>query len=293
MFFVEHVFPFNASTLTHQPVFPVEHVISDSTNPIIIPDSVHDVSNPILPSTTSVLPTIDPELVSASDPSESLLVPTSVPHVRSSRPVRNRNLPSKFKDYVGVPTASTISTISLSTSQDEGTSCLYPIENHLSYDHITPTHHAYLAATSAIKVPYNFGQAVTNPHWCKAMQIEIAALEANHTWDLVCAPSHQHIVDCKWLFKVKYNPDGSIERYKARLVARGFTQTLDVDYFETFAPVAKMVTVRLLAVAAHYDWLVTQMDVTNAFLHGDLHETVYMRLPPGFQYLSTSTYIWN
>lgn len=120
------------------------------------------------------------------------------------------------------------------------------------------------------------------------MKLEIHALESNQTWELVPRPTNHHVVDCKWLFKVKYLPDGSIDRYKARLVAKGFTQTYGLDYFETFAPVAKMTTVRLLvAVVASQGWSITQLDVTNAFLHGDLHEDVYMRVPPGYFHLSS------
>ncbi|CAM8877711.1 unnamed protein product [Rhodiola kirilowii] len=115
------------------------------------------------------------------------------------------------------------------------------------------------------------------------MNKEILALKTNNTWSLTELPIDKTLVDCKWIYKVKFNSDGSIERYKARLVARGFTRVEGLDYHETFAPVAKMTTVRcLIAIAAAKQWPLHQLDVNNAFLHGSLDEEVYMKLPPDF-----------
>ncbi|CAM8901980.1 unnamed protein product [Rhodiola kirilowii] len=115
------------------------------------------------------------------------------------------------------------------------------------------------------------------------MKEEISALEANSTWVITDLPPNQPVIDCKWIFRIKLKSDGSIERYKARVVAKGFTQVEGVDYTETFAPVAKMTSVRcLLAIAAIRKWPIYQLDVDNAFLHGSLDEEVYMQLPTGF-----------
>ncbi|PKI62300.1 hypothetical protein CRG98_017301 [Punica granatum] len=122
------------------------------------------------------------------------------------------------------------------------------------------------------------------------MSEEIRALELNKTWTIVQLPPGKHPIGCKWVYKVKRRADGSIERYKARLVAKGFTQVEGIDYHETFAPVTKLVTVRcLLTVAVAKEWHIHQMDVNNAFLHGDLEEEVYMKLPPGFSASSNGT----
>ncbi|CAM8977134.1 unnamed protein product [Rhodiola kirilowii] len=115
------------------------------------------------------------------------------------------------------------------------------------------------------------------------MEKELSALKSNKTWTFMPPPHGKNSVGSKWIFRVKRHSDGTIERYKARLVAKGFTQEEGLDYNETFAPVVKIPTVRMvLALAASKEWPLYQLDVDNAFLHGDLQEEVYMTIPPGY-----------
>ena len=129
--------------------------------------------------------------------------------------------------------------------------------------------------------------------WRAAMEEEIHVLADNGTWVLVDLPKGVRLIRCRWVYKVKYNVDGSINRYKAILVAKGYAQTQDTDYDETFTPVVKITTVRvLLAITATKGWHLHQMDVKNVFLQGELEEQVYMVHPPGFreshEYISIS-----
>ncbi len=119
--------------------------------------------------------------------------------------------------------------------------------------------------------------------WEITMQEEYDSLLINNTWSLVPFPKGRKPISCKWVFKLKHGVDGEIERYKARLVARGFTQKIRLDYNETFAAVAKFVSIRcILALAAIEDMEIHQMDVKIAFFNGDLEEEIYMEQPKGF-----------
>nr|KAJ0211013.1 hypothetical protein LSAT_V11C400187580 [Lactuca sativa] len=119
------------------------------------------------------------------------------------------------------------------------------------------------------------------------MAEELTALHLTHTWDLVSLPPGKQTIGCRWGYKIKTKADGSVERYKVRLVAKGYFQQYGLDYEETFSPFAKMTTVpNMIAVVSVRQWKIFQMDVKNAFLNDDIYEEVYMIPPPGIQHRS-------
>jgi histone deacetylase 1/2 len=130
----------------------------------------------------------------------------------------------------------------------------------------------------------HFCAALSIPHWREAMETEFDALIRNGTWKLIPPRSRVNIIDSKWVFKVKRHANGTIEWYKARLVAKGFKQHYGLDYEDSFSPVVKPATVRLLlSLAVTRGWFIRQLDIENAFLNGVLEEEVFMRQPPGFE----------
>ncbi|XP_071676767.1 uncharacterized protein [Lolium perenne] len=132
--------------------------------------------------------------------------------------------------------------------------------------------------------PDGVREALADPKWKAAMDEEYMALKSNRTWHLVPSGAGKNVIDCKWVYKVKRRADGSVDRYKAHLVAKGFKQRYGIDYEDTFSPVVKAPTIRLvLSIAVSRNWHLRQLDVKNAFLHGVLEEEVYMRQPPGYE----------
>ncbi|KAH9751421.1 hypothetical protein KPL71_014290 [Citrus sinensis] len=136
---------------------------------------------------------------------------------------------------------------------------------------------------ATVTEPKTLKFALKHPLWLQAIAEELAALCQNKTWTLVPRPHDANVIGSKWVYKTKYREDGTIDRLKARLVAKGYTQVPGIDFDETFSPVIKPTTIRLvLALATSSKWLIKQLDVRNAFPHGQLKEIAYMEQPPGF-----------
>ncbi|CAM8928890.1 unnamed protein product [Rhodiola kirilowii] len=267
--FHEDVYPYyekahtDEATSVHIPV-PLPVVLSD--------DAVVDKSfNGAVP-TENISPVAHQENMeqfNGAVPTENTLDDIVEDPKTLRRSTRQTKPPYWQKDYVCTQAAKQTSPHSLSKV--------------ISYSQCSPSHASFLVQLDTSKEPTCYTKAKSDPKWQEAMQREIQALEQNQTWTITSLPKDKTLVDCKWIYKVKLNSDGSIERYKARLVAKGFTQVEGLDFHETFAPVAKMTTIRCcLALAAIRGWPLFHLDVDNAFVHGILEEEVYMRLPPGF-----------
>lgn len=230
---------------SHTPATPHDPPI---TTPPLLPPS----SPPPLPDTTSPLPT----LPTSSPPADSPSTSTPPPPRHSTRISRP---PPHLADY-----------ICNSTISD---TCTYPLHHYISYANLSSSHKSYALSIDIIPEPSSYQEASKHPCWIDAMNKELTALEANKTWVLVDKPEGVVPIGCKWVYKVKRKADATLERYKARLVAKGYTQTEGIDFFDTFSPVAKMATVRMLiALAAIQKWHIHQLDVNNTFLHGELKE---------------------
>lgn len=136
---------------------------------------------------------------------------------------------------------------------------------------------------SSINEPRTYNEAKRDSNWQIAIQKEYKALTDNGTWELCQLPKGRKAITCKWVFKLKLDSDGKVASHKARLVARGFTQQEGIDFKETYSPVVKFTTIRLLlAFATEWDMNVHQLDISTAYLNADIEEELYMMQPEGF-----------
>ena len=187
------------------------------------------------------VPHSDPDTPPVDDAADS---DDSVATDHVLRPQRQRNRPERYSEYQTVP-------------------------DHAVNDEGDLIHLALLADVE----PLGVEEALEKPVWKAAMIDELTAIEKNQTWSLVHLPPNKHKIGVKWVFKQKLNPDGSIAKHKARLVARGFLQKPGLDYSEVFAPVARLETIRLVvSIASARNWPIFQLDVKSAFLNGPLEE---------------------
>ncbi|KAL0417021.1 UNVERIFIED_CONTAM: Retrovirus-related Pol polyprotein from transposon RE1 [Sesamum latifolium] len=246
----------------HETAYPFQSTPPE-TDPISLPlptidtDSISDppTSSPALPASINGSPTIPvPHNISTSD--------ASIPLPSSTRPQRHTSKPAWMNDYI-------------CSCAVHSPSCIP--------DSFTLAHMCFVAQCSTMQEPKTYLQASKDANWVRAMQEELQALEKNGTWALTSLPPTKHAIGSRWVFKLKFHPNGSVARYKARLVAKGYNQIEGVDYFDSFSPVAKSVTVRIyMSIAAAKSWPLFQLDINNAFLHGHLDEEVYMDPPEGY-----------
>ncbi|CAL8173718.1 unnamed protein product [Prunus armeniaca] len=247
------------------------HRTFTSRDVIFHEDSFPFASPPTPPGPTPPAPVIPP-LLDTCLPT-TLPAPISPPTSPTAPPPHPATLPLVPSAAPNQPTR--VSSRSLNCTQ-------YLLCDYVSYHRLSPQHLSYIYSVRRGVEPSSFAEAASDPNWGHAMNEELDALHANRTWTLTTLPPGEVPIDCKWVYKLKHNSDGSIECYKARLVAKGFNQATGIDYHDTFSLTAKMIIVRyFLALTASQSWSLHQLDISNAFLHGDLDEEIYMSPPPG------------
>ena len=151
------------------------------------------------------------------------------------------------------------------------------VYNFLSYHHLPLPYFAFASTLSSISTPQRTSEALSHPGQKQAMVEEIDALYSNGTWELVILPLGKSPAGCCWVYTMKVRHDGQVDRLKAYLVAKGYTQQYGSDYYDTFSPMSKIVSIHLLlSIATMRSWPIFQLDIKNVFRHGNLVEEVYM-----------------
>ncbi|XP_076912187.1 uncharacterized protein LOC143570413 [Bidens hawaiensis] len=228
--------------------------------------------------------------ITPNSPSTQNTCPSSVPHP-SLAPLATNSDPVPDAQFTQ-ETSPVHTSHTRDTTEHMPSTSAHPMTTRSKAGIFKPKHIADLASLtthplqivlSALTEPRGFKSAAKDPKWLAAMHEEINALHFNRTWTFVPRPLSTNIVGSKWVYRIKDHSDGSIERYKAHLVAQGYTQIPGLDYSHTFSPVVKASTVPIvLSLAVLNSWKLHQLDVKNAFLNGNLSETAFMKQPPGF-----------
>jgi len=248
---------------------------SDTPLPLAIPDFILDTVPSVFPMPSSDLfPSSFSPSLATSSPAQT---PSSVsPSVPVSHPTPSPSVSSTADPVVLPPRRSSRPHQPPFYLQDYHYHALIPSSS------LPHSHHALVSLLTQYTEQSSFEEASKDPGWVQAMNKEIQALLDNNTWDFVDLPPGKKAISSKWVYKVKLHSDGTLERLKAWLVIRGFTQKYGVDYLEVFSPVVKMATIRtVIALATAKGWGLYQLDVNNAFLLGDLDAEVYMTVPQG------------
>lgn len=192
---------------------------------------------------------------------------------------RTRRAPRWLDDFVINTCNSSSQCAPTPLTKKASTAITYPLSTfpYKISDNLRPEYVNFLTNLSSSHEPRSYVQAKDDSKWVEAMNHEIDDLERNGTWIISELPPRKLAIGCKWAYKIKRHPDGKIDIYKARHVAKGFHQIEGIDYNESFSPVAKPVIVRvLLTVATAKQWSIHQIDINNAYLHGSIDEEVYM-----------------
>ncbi|GJT08977.1 ribonuclease H-like domain-containing protein [Tanacetum coccineum] len=267
--FDEDIFPFGNVTSSNKPTYdfllpPIQSRTNVPTTPPITPHPTTPPTSPPQPDTppfnnsTPISPQPD------TPPSHSS---TPIPNLAQTQPHAQT-----VHSHTPIPINNSSQTMST-----------HPMVTRAKAGIFKPLERMNCHVTTTSPLPRSHVHALRDPNWKEAMLDEYNALITNGTWVLVPRPANVNVVRSMWLFKHKFNADGSLSRYKARLVANGRSQQQGIDCDETFSPVVKPATIRtVLSLAVSREWPIHQLDVKNAFLHGHLTETVYMHQPPGF-----------
>jgi hypothetical protein len=245
--FHESIFPFHSLNLPSDNTTFVFTKPLPNTLDFPIAVSNPDVSGPS-PSTIITQLAINDSVIFTTNTTPGLIPPSDSVLRRSTKVKR---APQYLQDFHSHQSFLAMPSQSLSKYSASITGNPYSLENFLTYKKFSPSFIAFSTSISMHIDPTTYKQAVKHPGWCKAMSDELIALEQNHTYTVTDLPHGKVAINCKYVYKTKFHADDSIERLKARLVAKGFSQQAGIDYTETFFPVAKLVTVRvLLSIAA-------------------------------------------